>query len=197
MSDDAGELFEIASTLIATRHHVSPKRLVAPGPDEAQLDALLRLAAAAPDHGRLTPWRFVVVPVEQRHRLGQAFADALRERDPQAADYELEEARQKAHRAPLLLLAVARLGPDDPDVPAAERFVSLGCAIQNLLLGAHAMGFGTGLTSGRAMGSGPLRALFALEPDEQAVCCINVGTGTRSADRGRQRPEPARFTRRL
>ena len=72
------------------------------------------------------------------------FALALIDRDPGATLVQIEAAREKAHRAPLLLVAVACLGPRQPDTPALERVVSMGAAIQNLLLGAHAMGFGSG-----------------------------------------------------
>jgi nitroreductase len=96
--------------------------------------------------------------------------------------------REKAHRAPLLLLAVACLGPRDPDVPATERLVSLGAALQNLLLGAHALGYGAGLTSGQAMGSQQLRRLCGLSEGEVLVCCVNIGTATRASHRAQARP---------
>ena len=78
------EAFLAAQALITSRRNVSPKRLVEPGPTSQQLDALLTLAAAAPDHGLLTPWRFVIVPAAQRQRLAEAFALALVDRDPGA-----------------------------------------------------------------------------------------------------------------
>lgn len=188
-SDDAQDF---ALTLIASRKNVSPKRLAGPGPTPEQLHAMLAAAAAAPDHGLLTPWRFVIVPVDKRQLLAEAFALALIDRDPGATPAQIEAAREKAHRAPLLLVAIACLGPRDPDTPPLERMVSMGAAIQNLLLAAHAMGFGAGLTSGQAMRSPRLRALLALGEGEQAVCCVNVGRVTKDKA-GRLRPEPAAF----
>ena len=90
------------------------------------------------------------------------------------------------------MVAVACLGPREPNTPALERMVSMGAAIQNILLGAHAMGFGAGLTSGRAMGSPRLRSLLSLSDGEEAVCCVNVGTVTKSKP-SRLRPVPASF----
>jgi nitroreductase len=188
-----GDAFQAAQTLVTTRQNVSAKRLLAPGPSPAELDALLRLAAAAPDHGQLTPWRFVMVPVDQRHQLADAFALALLDRDPAATAVQVQSARDKAHRAPLLLVAVARLGPREPDIPPLERMVSLGAAIQNMLLGAHALGYATGLTSGQAMASPRLQGLLQLAEGDHAVCCINIGT-VRSHKAGtRVRPPPADF----
>lgn len=190
---DADTVFTTVRELIESRQTVLPKRLVEPGPTPAELQALLALAAAAPDHGQITPWRFIAVPAAQRHRLAEAFAGALAERDPAATPEQLAQAREKAYRAPLLLLAVACLGPREPDVPAPERLVSMGAALQNLLLGAHALGYGAGLTSGQAMASPRLRCLFGLAEGEVAVCCVNVGTATRRSHRLQPRPLAAQL----
>jgi nitroreductase len=180
-------------TLIGTRQNVSPKRLVDPGPSAEQLESMFSAAAAAPDHGLLTPWRFVIVPQAKRGLLAEVFALALIDRDPGATLVQIEAAREKAHRAPLLMLAVARLVSDqEPEIPNVERIVSLGCAVQNLLLAAHAMGYGSGLTSGQAMASKRMRDLFRLSADEHAVCFVNVGTVTKGKP-GRVRPPADHF----
>ncbi len=181
-----------ALTLITSRQTILPKRLTAPGPDAAQTHALFEAAAAAPDHGELTPWRFVLVPVDRREALAEAFGQALLARDANATPVQVAQAREKAFRAPFLALAVARLGVCEPDIDPLERLVSLGAALQNILLAAHGMGFGASLTSGQAMRSDPLRALLALAEGEQAVCCINIGTVTR-AKPVRLRPDVAAF----
>ncbi len=188
------ETWALAQVLIQSRQTVMPRRLTEPGPDATQLHDLLVLAAAAPDHGQLTPWRFVVIPPSARERLAEVFALALTDRDPQASEDHVRHAREKAHRAPLLMVVVACLGRRDPDIPALERLVSIGAAVQNLLLGAHAMGFGTGLTSGKAMASTRLAVLLALTDTEVPVCCINIGTVGRHKPRQGKRPAPASFT---
>ena len=181
------EISDTAQALIHSRQNVSPRRLTEPAPSAAQLAQLFDAAAAAPDHGLLRPWRFVIVPQKKRALLSEVFALALVDRDPDAAPEQIEQAREKAHRAPLLLLAVAQLGPAEPDIPALERMVSLGCALQNMLLSAHAMGFGTGLTSGRAMSSARMRTLFALTEGEQPACFVNIGAISKYKP---QRPRP-------
>lgn len=187
-----------ALTLIQTRQTVLPRRLVEPGPDAAQQRTLFEAAAAAPDHEQRLPWRFIVVPTPKRALLADAFARALLDRDATALPAQVEAAREKAHRAPFVLLAVARLADEAApaegvaDVPPPERWVSLGCAIQNMLLVAHAMGFGAALTSGQAIASPALRELFALAPGEQPVCFVNVGSVTQRRPM-RLRPDPTRF----
>ncbi len=179
MAEGETASFELAQALIGGRQNVSPKRLIEPGPTGEQLGEMLALAAAAPDHGQLMPWRFVIVPSHKRDLLAEVFALALIDRDAGATLVQIDAAREKAHRAPLLMLAIARLGSTEPDIPSVERLVSLGAAIQNLLLAAHALGFGSGLTSGQAMGSRRTRELFALAGSEVPVCFVNIGTVAR------------------
>ncbi|AOF86871.1 nitroreductase family protein [Hydrogenophaga sp. RAC07] len=170
------ECARAAADLIHARQTVLPKRLLAPGPDANQLQALLGAAAAAPDHGQLLPWRFVIVPRSERASLAEVFAQALRERDASATPEQLDQAREKAHRAPLLLLVVVDGVRGDAAVDLAERILSAGCAVQNMLLMATAMGYGSALTSGKALGSQALRQRFHLHSGEQALCFLSVGT---------------------
>lgn len=187
---------EWAEALIHGRRTVLPRRLADPGPDAAQLQRILGAAAAAPDHGELVPWRFVLVPDARRPALATVFEQALRERDGEATAEQLAQAREKAFRAPVLMLAIADLGPADADVPAHERVLSAGCAVQNIMLMATALGFGSALTSGKALPSPGLRRLFALREREQALCFLSIGSiaGTR---RARARPEVRRYVSEL
>ena len=181
-----------AATLMQVRQTLLPKRLAAPGPDEAQLQTLLGAAASAPDHRQLLPWRFVLVPTTARERLAQVFAQALLERDANALPEQVAQAREKAHRAPLLLLLVVDQAKGDLEVGLHERIISAGCAVQNMLLVATAMGFGSALTSGKALTSTSCRQLFGLTASELALCFISVGTATASQP-SRIRPEPADY----
>jgi nitroreductase len=182
-----GELGELALALITSRHSVSPKNLVAPGPDESQLLALLEAAASAPDHKEQAPFRFIRIGDGQRERLARAFEAALVERDANAEPADRARAREKAFRAPTLLLAVARLEPAHPDVPARERFVSLGAALMGLLLAAHGLGFAGMLTSGRALRLASFARVFGLAEGEEPVCFVSIGTPLKS--RRRVRPQ--------
>lgn len=177
-ADTAGDASwaELVDALIASRRSFAPRRIGAPGPDAGQLARLFAAAAAAPDHGQLLPWRFVIVPADNRERLSDVFAQSLLERDPAASPQDVQLARAKAHNCPLLMLAIARFGEPDAEVSNLERMVSLGAAIQNLLLAAHGMGLAGGLAGGRALRSHHLRKLFGLAPNEHPVCFVLVGT---------------------
>lgn len=172
----ADDVAAMAAALIQSRQTILPKRLGTPGPSAAELAQILSAAAHAPDHGQLVPWRFVLVPAASRPALADVFAQALLERDPGATAEQAEQAREKAFRSPVLLLAVVDGERGDPEVDVAERLVSAGCAVQNMLLMATAQGYGSALTSGKALKAASLRGLFQLAPAEQALCFISIGT---------------------
>jgi len=187
MADDHARLAEFAFALIGTRYSVAPKRLVAPGPTPSQLQALVEAAATAPDHHDLRPWRLIRIGDGQRARLADLFEACSRDRTPPPTDEDIAKARAKAMRAPALLLAVLRSEPEDPDVPEAERALTLGAALMNLLLAAHGLGYGAMLTSGRSVRSERFARAFGLAAHEQVVCFVSIGTATEI----RQRPRPS------
>ncbi len=192
MQAPSSEAAQWAAHLIQSRRTTLPKRLCGPGPDAEQKVRILEAAAAAPDHDQLLPWRLIEVPENRRASLGEAFVTALLERDPQADDQACAQAREKAFRSPWLLLVAVRISDDNPDIPAAERILSAGAAIQNMLLLTAAYGLGSALTSGKALQSRALRELFDLQTNEQALCFINVGHIS-EARKPRPRPEVARY----
>ncbi len=122
--------------LMAARRSASAQTLGGEGPDAAQLDALLRLAARAPDHGKMTPWRFVVL------REGKAaFVEALRRLVPHQPNPGKAEASLAKIAAPPLAVAVLS-APRPGGKPVWEQELSAGAVCMNLLLAAEAMGFG-------------------------------------------------------
>ena len=177
------------TALLARRRNTSPRRLSEPGPDALALSSLMEAAVTAPDHGLLVPWHFMLVPKDMRQALGRAFAAALIERDPGATEVQTTAAAEKAERAPCLLVAVMHADDGASGITDQERLVSLGCAIQNILLAATSMGFASGLTRGRSLGSNAVRSLFGLERHQRAICFIALGTSS-APPRERQRPDP-------
>ncbi len=192
MQAPSTEAAQWAAHLIQSRRTTLPKRLCGPGPNAEQKARILEAAAAAPDHDQLLPWRLIEVPEPRRASLGEAFVISLLERDPQADTQACAQAREKAFRSPWLLLVVVRTSDDNFDIPAAERILSAGAAIQNMLLLTTAYGLGSALTSGKALQSRALRELFDLQTNEQALCFINVGHIS-EARKPRPRPEVARY----
>ncbi len=181
-------LADTVSALMQARETILPKRLAEPGPSPEHLRQILGAAASAPDHGQVRPWRFISVPLEARTALGQAFGDALLERDAGATPDQVAQAQEKAHRSPCLLLVVVNADCGDTGIDLFERIVSTGAAVQNILLLATALGYGSALTSGKALKSTALRALFGLAPGDNALCFVNIGTVQSRKKSSRQRP---------
>ena len=179
------DIASFALELITSRHSVSPKRLKEPGPGAAQLQAMVEAAGCAPDHELLRPWRLVHIGTAQREALADVFEQSLCERLPDADAGARGQAREKAFRAPALLLAIARLAPTHVDVPDAERHVALGAALQNLLLAAHGLGFAAMLTSGQALRTRHFARAFRLADGEHPVCFVSIGTPTEVKRRSR------------
>ena len=177
---ETADLATLVMALIVSRYSVAPKRLQSPGPSPDQLRQMVEAAACAPDHRGLRPWRLIRVADHQRDALADLFEACSRDRVlAQGETLSPEDAarsRDKAYRAPMLLLAVLKAAPDDPEVPLVERAVTLGAALMNLLLAAHGLGFGAMLTSGRAVRDPRFARAFALAADEQAMCFVSVGT---------------------
>lgn len=186
MNTDAPHDPDFWTALAARRNHTL-RRLVTPGPDASQLARIVEAGAHAPDHGLLRPWRFVLIPVENRADLGEVFAQALLQRDPACDDEALATARDKAHRAPCLIVAVLKDDPEQPAIARHEKLVSLGCAIQNMLVASQLLGFDSGLASGAAMDAAGMRSLLRLKDHEQAICFIGFGTSSKPKP---PRPKP-------
>lgn len=184
--DPSLDLAFLVGDVIQARQTIRPKHLEDPAPDTSQLHRIFSAAGAAPDHGQVQPWRFITVPASQRGNLADAFAQSLIERDQSATNDQVSQAREKAFRSPLLILVVVDIQRGNLEIDLFERTLSAGCAVQNILLMATALGFGSALTSGKALKAKVLRDLFGLHESENALCFINIGTAKSPTVRGRR-----------
>jgi nitroreductase len=170
----ADELRAAALDLLRSRHSVGPKHLAAPGPSEAQLRGAFASAMRAPDHGKLTPFRFVVVRDAGLERLAELFVDCGRRHGK--TDAELAMERTRAVQAPVVIAVVARIDPMH-EVPAHEQWIAVGGALANLLTALHVMGFGAKMLSGRRAADVQIGKAFCRD-GEQLVGWVSVGTAT-------------------
>ena len=125
------------TALLASRRSGKAREMVAPGPDASQLQAMLAAAARVPDHGKLNPWRFVVI--DNRADFADALMAIYLAGKPDAGRLEREAVTQFATQAPCLVVVIA--SPKPSHIPAWEQELSVGAACQNLVLAAHAHGF--------------------------------------------------------
>ncbi len=174
-------------SLLQTRRSGKPRDLAAPGPDDAQLRQILEIAARTPDHGKLAPWRFVIVPDDKRAALATVITDAYRIERPQAARLEIEALEQFATQAPALVVVLSSPRPDS-HIPLWEQELSAGAACMNLLHAAHALGFAGGWLTGWSAYSDAVRDAFGADP-ERIAGFIFLGTPSKQLEE-RQRPDP-------
>jgi nitroreductase len=182
-------------TLLQQRRSVAAHLLGDPGPDAAQIDALLTIASRVPDHGRLAPWRFIVMEGEARNRIGETIAAAFRADQPEADEQKLALERNRLARAPVVIAVVSRAQPH-VKIPEWEQVLSAGAVCMNLLTAAAAMGFGaTWITEWYAFDRRVLDVL-GLAPDERIAGFVHVGT-PREKPADRARPALADLVTRL
>jgi nitroreductase len=175
-----------ALELLTTRRSSKAIELVGPGPSAAEIDTLLTVASRVPDHGKLTPWRFIVFEGDARRSAGAAIVDAFRAKYPDAKPEHVEAERARLTRAPLVIAVVSRAGPH-VKIPEWEQLLSAGAATMNLVLAAHALGYGTNwITEWYAYDRNVLEA-FGLAPHERIAGFIHIG---RAVNQLEDRPRP-------
>jgi nitroreductase len=167
-------------SLLETRRSGKPRELVGPGPTTQEMERILAIAARVPDHGKLSPWRFVTVADDQRDALALLFRQALAEEDPCAGPAHHEAADIFAHhKGALVVLASAPI--EGHKIPVWEQQLSCGAAGMNLLLGAHALGYVAGWITGWQTYSPKVNASFC-EPGERIAGFIFIGHPARELE---------------
>jgi nitroreductase len=180
------------ATLLATRRSGKARDMVAPGPDAAQLAAILATAARVPDHGKLAPWRFVTVGIDRRDAMGAALEAIYVAEKPEAGRLEREAARGFALQAPCLVIVLSRPNRDS-HIPVWEQELSAGAATTMLCTAAHAHGFVANWLTGWACYSPGVAALVG-EAGERIAGFVFIGTASKPLEE-RPRPDMAAVVR--
>ena len=154
---------------------VSPTSLIEPGPSQEQLKKILVAGACAPDHGRMKPWRFVLIQGTARLRFGDLMAESLARREPDTNEVRLEAERKKALRAPTIIGMAAALR-DNPKVPEVEQILAVGAAAQNILIASHALGFGGFWRTGSLAYDPDVKRALGLSERDSIVGFIYIGS---------------------
>jgi nitroreductase len=171
--------------LLRTRRSGKPRDMLEPGPDAAQLRVILEAAIRVPDHGKLAPWRFVVVGKDQRERLSNLLTSAYRAEKPDAGRLEIKAMDQFARQAPTLIVALSTPVAGSK-IPVWEQELSVGAACMNLLTAAHASGFVGSWLTGWPTYSDAVHDAFG-GPSERIAGFIFIGTPSRDLE---ERPRP-------
>src|SRR6201996_6688240 len=166
---------------------MQPREMTGPGPSPAELETILTIASRVPDHGKLTPWRFIVFEGDARARAGEIIANVFARKNPGAAAADIEMEKRRLMDAPLVIGVVSFTKPH-PKVPAWEQELSAGPSAMTLVSAATGLGCGANWLSGWFAFYRDLLEGFGLKPDEKLAGFIHIGTPSKPAE---DRPRPA------
>lgn len=177
----------VVQQFLSTRRSVGMAFLKEPGPDAVELEQLLTIATRVPDHGKIAPWRLILIEGEARLEAGNRLAEIYGRQNPEADTASIEIERQRFLPAPLTVVVISSPKPH-PKVPEFEQLLSAGNVAFNLLQGAHALGFaGSWVTRWYAF-DGEAGAMLGVQPGERIVGFVHIGTPSAAME---DRPRPA------
>jgi len=173
--------------LLKIRRSVKPREMSPPGPSPAELETILTIGARVPDHGKLTPWRFIVFEGDARVRAGEVIARVFAQKSPNAASDEIDVEKRRLADAPLVIGVVSFTRPH-AKVPAWEQELSAGASAMNIVTAATALGYGACWLTGWSAFDRDVLDGLGLKADEKLAGFIHIGTQTKPSE---DRPRPA------
>ena len=154
---------------------MSVSKLMAPAPNAAVLERVINAACRAPDHGALRAWRILIVRGDSRSAFGDLMVNVEREKDPSLDEIRANATKQKAMRAPMVMVVVSTTQAHSK-IPAIEQVLTAGCVAHGLLLALQAEGFGAVWKTGGATYAESMKAGLGLAPTDDIVGFLYVGT---------------------
>ncbi len=157
------------------QNRVSITKLVEPAPNSMELIEVFKAAARAPDHGKLQPWRFMVIEGEGLALLSRVYLAALNKSNPDTSPSVVEKTRNMPFRAPMIIVAIAKC-QDNVKVPKQEQIIACGAATQNLLNALFALNYGAVWRTGELAYDKHVAESLGLAESEEIIGFIYVGT---------------------
>lgn len=172
---------------LLSRKSVPISAIGEPGPSDADIETMIRVATHVPDHGRLTPWRFVLYRGKAREEIGEALVGLAEEREGPLSEGRRQQERTRLSRAPLVIGVISRPVSHER-IPEWEQFLSAGTAAMSLVFAATALGYATNWVTNWFSADAKGRAILGLSPEERVVALVHMGTSKTEVP---ERPRPA------
>ena len=160
---------------ILSRRSVTARNMTEPGPSADELDKILRAGMRVPDHGRLGPWRFIIIKGEARVAFGDVLGEAFKNENPDAFEELVEVERERFQRAPVVIAVTSRVIKEHK-IPEWEQTLSSGAACINLLNASHAIGYAAQWLTEWPAYNEDVAAALGLEENERVAGFVYVGT---------------------
>lgn len=146
-----------------------------PGPNDADIETMIRAATRVPDHGRLTPWRFIIYRNAAREEVGRYLADLAEEREGPLPEARREQELKRFARAPIVIGVISSPVAHER-IPEWEQFLSAGAAAMNLCIAANALGYATNWITNWYSSDEKGRMLLGLAPHERVAGFVHIGS---------------------
>jgi nitroreductase len=172
---------------LRTRRSVKPRDMSGPCPSAEEIDTILTIGARVPDHGKITPWRFIVFEGDARARAGDVIARVYASKNPSAPQEEVEIEKRQLMEAPLVIGVVSCI-KQHPSVPSWEQVLSAGASAMNVVTAVTALGYGANWLTGWFAYDRDVLDGLGLKSDERFAGFIHIGTPTKP---NKDRPRPA------
>ena len=174
--------------LLLTRRSVLAKALGEPGPNDQQLQTILRAGLRIPDHGRAEPWKIQVLDASAQLALGEFSATLFRSENPKAKDVLIEFERERPQRSPVLLIVSFHPNKQKlAKIPEVEQLLSTGAVCQNILVATQALGYNAQWVTDWPAYHPEIRRFLGHDEETQIVGFIHIGT---AAEPPKERPRP-------
>ena len=184
---DLNQLDNETIDFLTSRRSTVARMMGGPGPDDESLKEIMKAGMRVPDHGRLTPWRFIVIRGEARAKLGEVIASSFKTKKPDAIEEEIEIERERLSRAPVVVAVISKVRKEHK-IPEWEQVLSSGAACQTMLIAAQSMGYAAQwLTEWYAYDADVKQAIGA-EPGDEIAGFLYLGSGVGEL-KDRVRPE--------
>ena len=165
---------ETMQTLLSRR---SISKLTSPHPSKEEMEEVYQAALRAPDHSWLRPWKFIEITGESRNRLGQAFINSTNKTE-ELDEEQIKKIAALPLRSPMIIVVVAKINHDKPNVPRLEQIQSTAAAAQNILLALHDKGYGAYWRTGKFSSERNeyISSELSLNNNEEILGYLYVGT---------------------
>lgn len=160
---------------LKTRRSMPAFQMKEPGPSKAEIEEILTLATRVPDHGKLAPWRFIVMTGDERQRISLALSRIARAERPDLSEEMIKVEETRFTRAPVVIAVVSRAAPHIK-IPEWEQLMSAGAACLNMVISANALGYVSNWLTEWMAYSEKAYEIIGVKPGEKIAGFVHIGS---------------------